>query len=125
MPTADLIRSTSMLTSCFCGFGGRISLAQLLANQMGRTVRASFGTYQKISGIDGLNRTFAPLTGVAKSLSNAGGLALSGGVRGGGAKLSRSIIGGGDTADNFSRKTIRRKSYELIGIQEYPHGHGA
>lgn len=71
-----------MLTSCFGGFGGRISPAQLLANQTGRTVRASFGTYEKISSIAGLNRTFAPLTGVAKALSNAGGLAFSGVARG-------------------------------------------
>jgi hypothetical protein len=72
-----------MLTCCFGGFGGRISPAQLLANQTGRTVRASFGVYQKISGVSGLNRTLTPLTGVAKTLSNAGGLAFSGLARGG------------------------------------------
>lgn len=70
------------LTSCFGGFGGKFSAAQLLANQTGRTVHAAFGFHKAVNTINNINRTFTPLTGVGRTLSNAGGLAFSGLSRG-------------------------------------------
>ncbi|ENB4326699.1 hypothetical protein ABHV50_000704 [Vibrio vulnificus] len=63
------------LFSCYAGFGGKLSPAQLIANQTGRTVMAS--TRIVTENVSHLDKVFHPLTGLAKTTSNLAGGALS------------------------------------------------
>lgn len=69
------------LTSCFGGFGGRISAGQLLANATGKTVRAASGYHTAVTSTRDLNRVFQPLTGLSRQASDITGVAVSGLVR--------------------------------------------
>lgn len=69
------------LTTCFGGFGGRISAGQLLANATGKTVRAASGYHAAVTTSRDLNRVFQPLTGISRQASDITGRAVSGLVR--------------------------------------------
>lgn len=62
------------LTICF---GGRLSSAQLLANQTGQTVHAAKGFHRIISTATDINTIYRPLTGSARMLSNTAGSGIS------------------------------------------------
>ncbi|NRD72745.1 RHS repeat-associated core domain-containing protein [Shewanella sp. VB17] len=65
------------LTICFGGFGSRVSTAQLLANQTGRTVHAARGFHRALTTSTDINTLFHPLTGGARLASNMAGSTLS------------------------------------------------
>lgn len=69
------------LGTCFGGYGGRISVAQLLANASGKEVHAASGYYTMFSAIRDLDRVYRPLTGVARLASDITGKAVSAVVR--------------------------------------------
>ncbi|QLL16011.1 RHS repeat-associated core domain-containing protein [Pseudomonas chlororaphis] len=86
-------RNLLTLTSCFGGFGGRFSAAQLLANTSGRPVAAARFFHKASQTTKDINTWFTPLTGSALSRSNAIGGALSNIARSGAQGYSAAASG--------------------------------
>ncbi|MFJ7315452.1 RHS repeat-associated core domain-containing protein [Pseudomonas sp. NPDC098747] len=65
------------LMTCFGGRGGMFSTGQLYANARGTVVKTAMNRTSVASAKETINVAFQPLAGSAKSISNAGGHALS------------------------------------------------
>jgi RHS repeat-associated protein len=76
--TGPFVGNEIRMTSCYGAVGGRISTAQLLANQTGVTVAANIGRTTQLMNP---THSFVPLTGLPRSFSNGIGATVSSFVR--------------------------------------------